>query len=364
MYKISSTSADLLDGSGAPEKILLIPAGHVPTRPHDKRPGWNNPDAAAVVANTSELQLDLPIDYEHQTQYSKVNGQPAPAAGWIKRVYALDGEVWGDVLWTDKAKKHISKKEYRYVSASFEFNAQTRVIHRIVGAGLTNNPAFFMPAIAGSNSPEEESMPKTLKEVLDLDGAVGEEGVIKAAQQAMDAKKAMIAIAVAFALPESTKPEAVSVAAIKHIADLRELAGVDDGEISQALASIKSAVDPINYVPRAEFNLVQGKYKTLLEATSASTSTASVDAAIKEGKITPASRDWALGYAKKDPAGFGEFVAAAPVVVAPGSTLPLNKTNRPGVLTSAEKAVCRAMGIDEKDFLAGAESLKNEDNQS
>jgi len=36
---------------------------------------------------------------------------------------------------------------------------------------------------------------------------------------------------------------------------------------------------------------------------------------MKEGKITPAQREWALDYAVKDPEGFKVFVSKTPVIV-------------------------------------------------
>lgn len=76
-----------------------MPAGTVETRPHDDREAWHNPDAEAVAAASRALAADMAIDYEHLGELTRNNGQPAPAAGWIKRVFARDGAVWGEVDW-------------------------------------------------------------------------------------------------------------------------------------------------------------------------------------------------------------------------------------------------------------------------
>ena len=74
-----ATAAELPGGTQPPREVEPMPAGRVETRPHDGRPAWTNDDAGAVVAATRELGLDLPIDYEHQTEPSKDNRQPGSA---------------------------------------------------------------------------------------------------------------------------------------------------------------------------------------------------------------------------------------------------------------------------------------------
>lgn len=157
-------AASHLPAGSAPGRIMLLPAGRLETRLHDGREPWNNLDAAAVVAATRALGGELPIDYEHQGELSKKNGQPAPAAGWIKRVYAEAGAVWGEVEWTARAAAMIEAKEYRFVSPVFTFNKQTRDVTGIVGAALTNDPALVAlseRALARADPTEED---------MDLDG--------------------------------------------------------------------------------------------------------------------------------------------------------------------------------------------------
>ena len=73
---------------------------------------------------------------------------------------------------------------------------------------------------------------------------------------------------------------------------------------------------------------------------------------MEAGKIAPASKEWALGYARSDPDGFRAFCAAAPVVVAPGSQGRKGQPDKKdGPLTDAEKAICRATGVSEDAYL-------------
>jgi phage I-like protein len=83
--------------------------------------------------------IDLAIDYKHDSE--------DVAAGWIESVYLLDegNELWAKVKWTPNGQKVLSDKEFRYISADFEFNFQhneTKQKHgpTLFGAGLTNRP--------------------------------------------------------------------------------------------------------------------------------------------------------------------------------------------------------------------------------
>lgn len=71
--------------------------------------------------------------------------------------------------------------------------------------------------------------------------------------------------------------------------------------------------------------------------------------AMKEGKITPAQKDWADKYAKDDLEGFKVFVAKAPVVVVQGKIVGEDKKPE-GALDDTQLAVNKQMGIDDETF--------------
>lgn len=66
-----------------------------------------------------------------------------------------------------------------------------------------------------------------------------------------------------------------------------------------------------------------------------------VERAFRAGKLTGAQQEWAMSLAMKDPAGFDEWAASAPVVVSlgrtepPGSNPAANGRNRAAVIASA-----------------------------
>lgn len=133
--------------------VLLIPYGAF--RAFDGRPkglaSWimEKDNARAVIQAASARKNDFVIDYEHQTLESAKNGQPAPAAGWFKRLEWREGKGLFalDVQWTPRAQAHIINKEYRYLSPVFTFD-RTGNVTSILSAGLTNAPAIdTMPAL-------------------------------------------------------------------------------------------------------------------------------------------------------------------------------------------------------------------------
>ena len=75
-----------------------------------------------------------------------------------------------------------------------------------------------------------------------------------------------------------------------------------------------------------------------------------MELALKSGKITPAQRGWAKGYALKSPDGFKEFLEKAPQAVpmseiAGGDALAL-KGNKPD---EATMLVCKQLGVSAED---------------
>ena len=79
---------------------------------------------------------------------------------------------------------------------------------------------------------------------------------------------------------------------------------------------------------------------------------AAVDAAVAEGRVPPALRDWALGCARTDLASFEAYAKAAPVVAAPAGPGRPPAADPDAPLDADEQAVCRALGLDAEGFRA------------
>ena len=367
----AATSTALPTGAEPPREVELIPAGELPTRPHDGRGAWRNPEPAAVVVATRALALDLPIDYEHQGLRSATNGQPAPAAGWIRRVFERAGAVWGEVEWTARAGEMLRAREYRYLSPVFDYEKATRAITRVVGAGLTNDPALYMRAIASTQGEDGmEELLKKLAQALGLASSAGEDAIVAAASAAAAAVTDFARVRTALGLADDTAADSVTAAAGALVASRRSIAlaaGLAEDATAEAVASaVKTArasasPEPGAFVPRAEFDAIASRLAAVESGTAQATATAAVDQAVKDGKLTPASREWALGYATKDPQGFAAYLKDAPAILADGRVVPASPPGASGdTLSAEERAICRATGVSEKDFIASKKAMAGE----
>lgn len=93
-----------------------------------------------VLEAFSHRGNDLVVDYEHSTMNTG-NGDAAPAAGWIKELEARDDGVWARIEWTDRARKYIQAKEYRYFSPVVSLT-EGRKVKELLNVALTNFPAM------------------------------------------------------------------------------------------------------------------------------------------------------------------------------------------------------------------------------
>jgi phage I-like protein len=132
-----------LSGDAVPNRVLLAPWGHV-----ESSSGSfivDEESARLAVEAFEEHGTDLPIDYEHQTlggTYSSPSGQ-APAAGWIKRLFAEAGVgLLAEIEWTEQAQKMLAAKEYRFLSPVAIIRKSDRKLVAIHSAALTNKPAI------------------------------------------------------------------------------------------------------------------------------------------------------------------------------------------------------------------------------
>lgn len=98
---------------------------------------------------TPKAPTELPLDYNHGTNRPDTIEQ-GKAAGWIKDLeLRADGkELWAQVSLTAEAADLVRNEEYRFVSATFEFdhvhtdgdNRQKRIGATLMAAALTNTP--------------------------------------------------------------------------------------------------------------------------------------------------------------------------------------------------------------------------------
>jgi phage I-like protein len=114
-------------------------------------------DIAAMVANFRKREGDTVIDYEHASEFPEVaQGQPIPAAGWLKQVEDKPDERgiwWGLAELNERCRKMIEAGELKYLSPVIYWGAHDKKTGEDQGTTLrslavTNTPFFdAMPAI-------------------------------------------------------------------------------------------------------------------------------------------------------------------------------------------------------------------------
>lgn len=358
----------------APEWVQLLPAGQFSGR--DGAGPYSLDDPAAVIAATlaAAAGADLPIDYDHQILWSKDNGQPAPAAAWMKEFQVRADGIFARVDWTPAAAARVAAREYRYLSPVFWHDDTGRII-RVEHAALTNTPNLEMQALASRlHSNGGEMDPKQLAALLvalGLPANTTVEQLVAHAKSLADIAKesgqTLAAMAKRLGLPEDSKVLIIDQAlascleAVDQTAQALGLSGPTKPTqlaicakelLAAKLGQAQTAgPDPSQYVPMSEFRAVASRLKALETSLTTDKATAAVQAAMAAGKVTPKNKEWAIAYASKDLEGFKSFVEGAPVIVAPGQHGPGGTPPTvAGQLGEADLAVCSQLGISADDY--------------
>lgn len=297
-----------------PEWVEVIPApgadGQIKGR--DGR-SWKMPDAGVVA---SRLDIPVPVDINHATELLAPKGGEAPAQAWVEKLEARNGALWAKAAWNKSGADKVSAREYRFLSPVFDFVKSTGEIFRLKSVGLVNDPNFSLAlnSRAGTTAPEDVNMKL---------------------------------IAAALKLPE-TATEAEIIAAI----NTRET------ELSTARNAAQTP-DLAKFVPRADHDAVlaratnaEQKLADQERATQVREVDAEIDAAVKAGKITPATREYhrAMCMAEGGLQKFRDYVKAAPVIVSEGERQHQQAQKQDGALTDQQRAICRNLGISEEEY--------------
>lgn len=328
------------EAPGAPERIQLLPPGTFSGR--DGRGPYRVDNPEAVIAATREYfgNADIPLDYNHQTEFVSQNGKPAPAAGWIKELESRPDGIWARVEWTEPGARAVAAREFRYVSPVFFHKPDGRVLV-IRSAALTNLPNLDLKALssaqadASANTRKEYTMDfkKAVAQSLGLSPDASEAEVIAAAQSQRDA----VAQA-GKALNASEGPAGLIRAAHE----------------AAAKAERADKPDPAKYVPMSMHESVSRELAALKAEQARAGAESLVRAAQSAGKLTPAMTDWGMSYAAENPTGFKAWMETAPDLRPGGGkasgTSAAPPDNAGSALNAEEKAVCAAFGLSEDEF--------------
>lgn len=210
-------------------------------------------------------QLEIPIDYEHQT----LKNMQAPAAGWIKDFILRNDGIYGAVDWTQRAAEYLKNKEYRYLSPVINIRKEDRKVIALHSAALTNTPAInAMTAIANSNKPDLED-------------------------------------------PASEEPESGSGGILEALAELLQL------NPSATMEDIYMAVSAL-LEDRYAMGLKADAYQFEIARLKADSI---VTEALKEGKLMPWLRDMAFQSALENPDSLTLWLKTAPQIIPMGEFL-------------------------------------------
>lgn len=321
-------------------RIQLLPYGKF--RAADGRPtdveAWyvTDTNGADVVALANNQRNPLPIDYEHQIIHSLKNGKEAPSAGWMEYLYFNPQGIFADVRWTDKAADYIKNGEYRYISAVFAYDTDGYV-RKIFHAALTNTPAL---------DGMDEAMVAASVNLLQEDNP-------------MD-KKLLAALCTLFALKADAseaditeKVTALSAAKGDSAVDVLDVYA-KLAEKEQSVAALSTQVgnpDPAKFVPVDQVAALQADFNALKTSVEADKKVALITAALSQGKLAPALKDWAQSLSVE---ALSAYLEKAPAMAAlSGEPQAKGDPEQKVVaLSAAEQAAARALGMTEAEFMA------------
>ena len=323
-------------------RIQLLPYGKF--RATDGRPtdveAWyvTDTNGADVVALANNQRNPLPIDYEHQILHSQQNGKEAPSAGWMEYLYFNPQGIFADVRWTDKAAEYIKNGEYRYISAVFAYDTNGYV-RKIFHAALTNNPAL---------DGMDEVMVAASVQLLNQQKETPE----------MD-KKLVEALCALFALKANASEAEITdkVTALSAAKGDSQVAVLDVyaklAEKEQSVAALTAQVgkpDPAKFVPVEQVAALQADFNTLKNSVETDKKEALITAALSQGKLSPALKDWAQSLSVE---ALSAYLEKAPAMAALSGEPQAKADPDQNVvaLSAAEQAAARALGMTEAEFI-------------
>jgi len=277
--------------SGVPKEFKILPLGLV----HSQKGDFfvDNESYSNIRQDFKERQLQIPIDYEHQT----LKDVQAPAAGWIQDIILKYDGIYATVDWTEKGAEYLKNREYKYCSP-------------VIMARKSDRRALKLHSVALTNKPAIDAMTPIVNKDASLSGA-----------------------------PAADAPEGDTLPGngtkLEMLAELLQLpATATLEEIYRAVAALLDNQTALKLKAEAiEFEAHKA------EAESA------ITMALKEGKLAPFQRDWAFRSAMTN---FDEFILwlkTTPQVVPTGEMCADNIESRRVASRSAE-----LMGLSHEDI--------------
>ena len=420
--RLLSTCAVAIIDTDTPEWVELIPAGEF-SAVDGRGPFLNQDPDNIVAASIAKMpEVGLVLDYDHSTDLAAPEGRPAPAAGWLKQFKVENGAIFARIEWTADAAEAVKEKKYRYVSPVFE-HSKNGTVERILRAALTNNPALInLPALAAAqqnrdngaarNMAKKDGEKMRLSEVMaaleDAYPDVTPAKLMKAAVCLMaddddmdgdgDDAKHMDAAADNSYESESAEQMAARQAdemakcasegdraemAKKHEAQKERFAKrvkgleVQNKNEKMSAGTRRSGAEPskgVCDVRSKDLEAAVAKHPMVVQmaaeinsmrnAQARDAATQKVDGAIREGRLIPSQREWAIAYCTSDAAGFEKFIGAQPKIIQNGAdgTFTGRIGDAPqGVasLSSKEVEIFANLGLESEEQLTRCAAIKD-----
>lgn len=392
--------------SDLPEWIEVLPAGTF-AAVDGRGPFENsNPDLIIRASVAKMPEVGLVLDYDHSTDLAAPEGRPSIAAGWIKQFRVEGGAIFARIEWTQRAAEALKAKEYRYISPVFEHSKDGKV-ERILRAALTNNPALInLPAIA---SAQRQTMAKkkgmSLSDMAEHFPPKEGESAIAHGNRLMrhlaaeeEASEGMAAdthaepdgderpmgpgAAPAEAMAEESE-EAMSKrheeemakcssdemraeCASRHAAEKEEYAKKKMAKEENCRMSAETKPEVNIAAEIAKHPMVVQMASELNQmrlAQARKTAEHAVDQAIREGRLIPSQRDWAIEYCTSEPKGFATFIGAQPKIIQQGSDGTF--TGRIGepvkgveVFSAKQREILANLGLESKEQIEKCAAIK------
>jgi phage I-like protein len=329
-----------------PEWIRVLPLGQVELADHREPFTVDAASLDSMVAAFQSRGIDLVIDYEHQS----LNGERAPAAGWIKHLEARGDGLWARVDWTKQAAEYLAQREYRYFSPVLRLDPETRRPMALMHVGLTNVPAInHLPPLVARWGGEVKGSGELSPMDLALGAPVIEMDPEKEKPKMVEKLKRLMGLT-----PE-VEEGSVCVKALEAFRELGLILNLpDDATVAQLKGAVEAHKAGATRLLKAEEEVQALKTRLVEETTERF-----VEEALKAGKVSPAQRGWALEYCRRDQEGFRTYTEQAPKLVPTGEELHLKKDpfDEAHNLVPEELAICRSLNVSAEAYLKAKQKI-------
>lgn len=162
--RLANPIALAASGSAPPSEIRVFAMGKIETTKGTFL--FDKVAAASVMAAWKSYGNDLCFDYEHKSVDPEGRAGDGKAAGWFQLELRADGLYAVNIKWTSQAAQQIAAKEWRYFSPTFDFDRKTGRILELLNVALTNIPATKnLPALVAAAAAKKGTLMKTKAQI-------------------------------------------------------------------------------------------------------------------------------------------------------------------------------------------------------